>query len=206
MLTNALSAKAVASLKDGKHRDGQGLQFEVKGRSRRWTFSYMFDGRQRELAIGKYTAMAGAAVSDRAVTFRQDILTFLAHMRGHWTSGHLKEWQQSVDRLAGALMDKATARLTQADVVSVIKPAWDTTNETARRVFGRIEQTIEHAMAVDPGRFSGPNPCANVLRLLPRVSANVKPREAMPWRDLPDFLGNCGSARGQQHGHWNSCC
>ena len=49
MLTNALSAKAVASLKDGKHRDGQGLQFEVKGGSRRWTFSYMFEGRQREL-------------------------------------------------------------------------------------------------------------------------------------------------------------
>ena len=125
MLTNALSAKAVASLKDGKHRDGQGLQFEVRGGSRRWTFSYMFDGRQRELAIGKYPAMsladarakraelreakdrgldpksvlAGAAVPDRAVTFRQDILTFLAHMRGQWTSGHLKEWQQSVDRL-----------------------------------------------------------------------------------------------------------
>ena len=58
MLTNALSAKAVASLKDGKHRDGQGLQFEVKGGSRRWTFSYMFDGRQRELAIGKYPAMS----------------------------------------------------------------------------------------------------------------------------------------------------
>ena len=50
MLTNALSAKAVASLKDGKHRDGQGLQFEVKGGSRRWTFSYMFEGRQRELS------------------------------------------------------------------------------------------------------------------------------------------------------------
>jgi hypothetical protein len=97
-------------------------------------------------------------------------------MRGRWTQGHLKEWQQSVDRLAGALMDKATARLTQADVVSVIKPAWDTTNETARRVLGRIEQTIEHAMAVDPGRFNGSNPCNNVLRLLPRVSMIVEPR------------------------------
>jgi integrase len=43
-------------------------------------------------------------------------------------------------------------------------------------------------MAVDPGRFGGPNPCANVLRVLPRVSANVKPREAMPWRDLPAFF------------------
>ena len=214
MLTNALSAKAVASLKDGKHRDGQGLQFEVKGGSRRWTFSYMFEGRQRELAIGKYPAMsladarakraelreakdrgldpksvlAGAAVPDSAVTFRQDVLTFLAHMRGQWTPGHLKEWQQSVDRLAGALMDKATVSLTQADVVSVIKPAWDTTNETARRVLGRIEQTIEHAMAVDPGRFSGPNPCANVLRHLPRMPANVKPRKAMPWRNLPAFF------------------
>ena len=222
MLTNALSAKAVASLKDGKHRDGQGLQFEVKGGSRRWTFSYMFEGRQRELAIGKYPAMsladarakraelreakdrgldpksvlAGAAVPDRAVTFRQDILTFLAHMRGQWTPGHLKEWQQSVDRLAGALMDKATVSLTQADVVSVIKPAWDTTNETARRVLGRIEQTIEHAMAVDPGRFSGPNPCANVLRLLPRVAVNVKPRQAMPWRDLPAFLAELRQREG----------
>ena len=44
-------------------------------------------------------------------------------MRGQWTPGHLKEWQQSVDRLAGALMDKATVSLTQADVVSVIKPS-----------------------------------------------------------------------------------
>jgi integrase len=214
MLTNALSAKAVASLKDGKHRDGQGLQFEVKGGSRRWTFSYMLEGRQREIAIGKYPAMsladararraqlreakdrgldpksvlAGAGVPASAVTFRQDVLTFLAHMRGLWMASHLKEWQQSTDRVAGALMDKPTASLTQADVVSVIKPVWDTTNETARRVLGRIEQTIDHAIAVDPGRFSGVNPCDNVLRLLPRVSAIVKPRPAMPWRHLPKFF------------------
>ena len=71
---------------------------------------------------------------------------------------------------------------------SVIKPAWETTNETARRVLGRIDQTIEHAIAVDPARFNGSNPCINVLRFLPRVSAVVKPRPAMPWRDLPGFF------------------
>src|SRR6476661_5106992 len=117
MLTNALTAKAVASLNDGKHRDGQGLQFEVKGGSRRWTFNYMFEGRQRELAIGKYPAMslaearakraelreakdrgldpravlAGAIVPNRAVTFRQDVYTFVAHMRGQWTAGSLMD-------------------------------------------------------------------------------------------------------------------
>jgi Arm DNA-binding domain len=99
MLTNALTAKAVANMKDGKHRDGQGLQFEVKGGSRRWTFSYMFEGRQREVAIGKYPAMsladarakraelreakdqgldpktvlAGTVSAKRAVSLRQDI-------------------------------------------------------------------------------------------------------------------------------------
>jgi integrase len=214
MLTNALSAKAVASLRQGKHRDGQGLQFEVKGGSRRWTFSYMFEGRQREIAIGKYpalsladararraelreakdrgldprTVLAGAFVPNRTVTFRQDIAAFVGHMRGQWTAAHQKEWHQSVDRIAGSLMDKATASLTQSDVLKVIKPAWETTNETARRVLGRIDQAIEHAIAVDPDRFNGGNPCNNVLRLLPRVSAVVKPRPAMPWRDLPSFF------------------
>src|SRR6476620_3844896 len=121
MLKNALSAKAVSSLKSGKHRDGEGLQFEVKGGSRRWTFTYMFEGRQRELAIGKHPAMsladarakraelreakdrgidprralAGATVPDKAITFRHDMETFIAHMRGQWTPGSLTEWKQS---------------------------------------------------------------------------------------------------------------
>jgi integrase len=215
MLTNALSAKTVASLKSGKHRDGEGLQFEVKGGSRRWTFSYMWGGRQRELAIGKYpamsladarakraalrdakdrgldprTALAGVTVPT-AVTFRRDMETFIAHMCGQWVPAHRKLWQQSMERIAGPLMDQATASLTPADVLSAIQPIWETTNETARRVLGRIEQTIEHAMAVDPARFGGSNPCGNLLRLLPRVSVLVKPRPAMPWRDLPRFLAD----------------
>ncbi|HEX3402241.1 MAG TPA: Arm DNA-binding domain-containing protein, partial [Acetobacteraceae bacterium] len=189
MLKNALSAKAVASLKSGKHRDGEGLQFEVKGGSLRWTFSYMWEGRQRELAIGKYPAMSLAEArakraelreaKDRgldprtalvstavptSVTFRRDMETFVAHMCGQWVPAHRRLWQQSMERVAGPLMDQATAGLTQADVLSVIQPIWETTNETARRVLGRIEQTIEHAMAVDPARFGSSNPCGNVMR------------------------------------------
>jgi integrase len=215
MLKNALSAKAVASLKSGKHRDGEGLQFEVKGGSRRWTFNYMFEGRQRELAIGKYPAMSLAEArakraelreaKDRgldprtalvstavptSVTFRRDKETFVAHMCGQWVPAHRRLWQQSMERVAGPLMDQATAGLTQADVLSVIQPIWETTNETARRVLGRIEQTIEHAMAVDPARFGSSNPCGNVMRLPPRVSVPVKPRPAMPWRDLPHFFAD----------------
>jgi hypothetical protein len=71
MLKNALSAKAVANLKAGKHRDGEGLQFEVKGGSRRWTFSYMFEGRQRELAIGRYPAMSLADARAKRAELRE---------------------------------------------------------------------------------------------------------------------------------------
>ena len=45
-----------------------------------------------------------------------------------------------MERIAGPLMDKPTSRLTQADVLAVIKPVWETTNETARRVLGRIHK------------------------------------------------------------------
>jgi integrase len=142
----------------------------------------------KDRGLDPKTILAGVAFPSKAITFRQDVSTFIFHMRGQWTTPHLKEWQQSVDRIAGPLMDKATASLTQADVLGVIEPVWGTTNETARRVLGRIEQTIDHAIALDPGRFNGANPCSSVLRVLPRVSPMVKPRPAMPWRDLPGFF------------------
>ena len=197
MLKNALSAKAVAHLKSGKYRDGEGLQFEVKGGSRRWTFSYMLEGRQRELAIGKYPAMsladarakraelreakdrgldprtvlAGTVVLTRAITFRQDMDTFIAHMRGQWAALHLRYWQQSMERHVGSLMDRPTADLTQADVLEVIKPVWETISETARRVLGRIDQTIachgDRSRSVRrcqpvQQRLAGASPCIDV--------------------------------------------
>ena len=149
MLKNALSAKAVASLKSGKHRDGEGLQFEVKGGSRRWTFSYMWEGRQRELAIGKYPAMsladarakraelreakdrgldprsalAGTTVPAKAVTFRQD-MEHLRRPHARPVDCRASEGVAAVDGAdCGSVDGQADARLTQADVLSVIKPS-----------------------------------------------------------------------------------
>ena len=173
----------------------------------------MFDGRQRELAIGKYPAMsladarakrtelreakdrgldpravlAGATVPSKAVTLRQDMDTFVAHMRGEWSqpSEGLAAVHGSDCRPADGQADRQfdAGRRAGGD-----RPAWETTNETARRVLGRIEQIIEHAIAVDPGRFMASQPLRQRLAVpSPRV-ALVKPRPAMPWRDLPSFF------------------
>src|SRR5262245_39216892 len=103
-----------------------------------------------------------------------------------------------MERIAGPLMDRPTSRLTQAGVVDVIRPVWETINETARRLLGRIEQIIDHTMAVVPGRLSATRPCGNVLRVLPRVPTVVRPRPAMPWRDLPSLLRQLAAAAGHR--------
>jgi integrase len=212
MFSNKLSAKEVAAFKDGKHRDGEGLQLEVKGGSRRWTFSYMWEGRQCEIALGKYPAMSLAqarvkraelrdtkqrgvdpktctAPAVSAITFRADMQTFHDHMVAEWSVGHATEWRRSLNTVAAALMDNPTASITQADVLAVIEAIWATRNETATRVLGRIEQILDHAMAVDPIRFTAPNPCGAILKKLPRgVRPDTEPRAAMPWRNLPTFF------------------
>jgi hypothetical protein len=67
-------------------------------------------------------------------------------------------------QIVGPRTDKASALLTQAGVLSVIRRVWETTYETARRVLVRIEKRIERAIAGDPGR-SGGNAYNNVLRM-----------------------------------------
>ena len=118
MLSNALSAKKVETARDGKYRDGEGLQYEVKGGSRRWVFSYMWNGKQREIAIGKYPGMSLAEARMKrselrdakargidpktvlkavppiktAATFRLDTEAYFVVNEGSWTAGHASNW------------------------------------------------------------------------------------------------------------------
>ena len=215
MLTNALSAKAVASLKEGKHRDGQGLQFEVKGGSRRWTFSYMFEGRQRELAIGKYPAMsladarakraelreakdrgldpkavlAGAIVPNRTVTFRQDMDTFVAHMRGQWVPAHLKDLAavhgadcRSADGQANGQSDagrRAERHQTRLGDHQRDRPAgaWAHRADDRARHGGRSRPVQRR-----------PTPATTSCGSCRACRCRCEPRPAMPWRDLPGFF------------------
>jgi hypothetical protein len=85
-----------------------------------------------------------------------------------------------------ALMDKPTSRLTQADVLAGIKPVREDTNETARRVPGRIEQTIDQAMAVDPGRFICPS--ARQCRTGPPPRVGCGPYKQIHKRFTPGVL------------------
>lgn len=216
MLTNALSAKQVKNATDGKFRDGQGLQFEVKGGSRRWIFACMMKGQRMEIALGKYPAMSLAAARElraklidakdhgidprtilkpatvaepaKTVTFRDDMDAFYEKKHRQWDVVHARVWKNSLVNHAASLMVKPTGSLTDADVLEVVKPLWTTKHHTASDILGRIRDIIEYATGIEPERFSLPNPTVRARLLLPD---GVKPKTvnlpAMAIDDLPAF-------------------
>jgi integrase len=57
-----LSKRDIETAKDGRHFDGMGLYLEVDGKSKRWTFRYAIDGRERWHGLG---AVIGDAITSR---------------------------------------------------------------------------------------------------------------------------------------------
>ena len=77
------------------------------------------------------------------------------------------------------------------DVLGVIRPIWDTKQETASRVRQRIERILDAAKA--QGLRSGDNPAAwrgNLKELLANPKASKRAHHAaVPYDDMPAFVG-----------------
>ncbi|HWX13945.1 MAG TPA: Arm DNA-binding domain-containing protein, partial [Methylocella sp.] len=66
-----MNVRAVAALKKpGRHADGGNLYLKISGAgtslSKRWTFMYVVDGRQREAGLGSVASVSLAEVRRRA--------------------------------------------------------------------------------------------------------------------------------------------
>ena len=70
-----LSAKGAAVLtKPGRHADGGGLHLSIgKGGSRRWTFVWVRNGKQREAGLGAFAAVSLAEARRRAAECRTPV-------------------------------------------------------------------------------------------------------------------------------------
>ena len=78
-----------------------------------------------------------------------------------------------------------------ADVLAVLKPHWEQRPETAGRLRGRIERVLNAAKAA--GHRTGENPAAwrgHLENLLPpRQKLGRGHHEALPWSQVPEFMG-----------------
>jgi len=109
---------------------------------------------------------------------------------GFKSAVHLAQWKSTLKEYAGALRPMALKDIKTDDVLQVIRPIWETKQETASRVRQRIERILDAAKA--QGLRSGDNPAAwrgNLKELLANKKRVQRVHHAaVPYDDMPEFM------------------
>lgn len=213
-----LTAKAVSAIKDaGMHGDGQGLYLHVsKGGAKSWILRVTVKGeaKRREIGLGAVSALGLADAREKARALRaearagrnpiasrdREIMTFERAARELHESlkptfrseKHAKQWIASLEYEANGVFKKLGHRkiedIRRDDVLSILAPIWTTKHPTAKRLRQRIEAIFD--WAIGKGQHPGPNPVDGALRrALGKGARKPKHHAALPWRQVPEFMG-----------------
>jgi integrase len=214
---NALQVSRLERM--GRHSDGGGLYLSIgKDGRRRWVFVYR-DRRTkklREMGLGGLDLVSLAKARERAKaargllsdgrdplaerkgngdagvpTFGQFADEVIASLENGWVNvKHRQQWRTTLSTYAASLRAVPVDKIRTDDVLSVLKPIWQTKHETAKRVRGRIEKVLDAAKARNLRQ--GENPAAwrgNLDHLLLTSRKPVRRHPAMPIDDIPAFIG-----------------
>ncbi len=103
---------------------------------------------------------------------------------------HRAQWRMTMREYAGPLRGKLPGEITTDDILSILKPLWQSKPETAKRTQGRIERILDAASA--QGLFDSRNPArwrGHLDKLLPsRRKLSRGHHAALPHADLPSFM------------------
>jgi integrase len=106
---------------------------------------------------------------------------------------HRQQWKKSLVEHCEPIRGKHIGKVNTADMLTVLRPLWQRTPETANRTRGRIEQIL--ATAALRGLRSGDNPARwqghlkNDLELAKYHANRTRGHHpALPWEDCPDFI------------------
>jgi integrase len=189
----------------------------VRGpQQRSWLFRYMIQGRARSMGLGHADVVslvearnkadaarrlvrdgvdpldARAVAQAKAITFSAAADRFITAHQSGWTAQHAAVWRATlaadVEPVIGALPVEA---IDTAAVLRVLTPIWQTKNQTATRLRGRIEKVL--SFAIVQGWRVGPNPAVwrGHLQLTLPASRKVRPIQhfaALDWREAQAFM------------------
>jgi integrase len=146
------------------------------------------------LAERRQAAAQARVESAKATTFKQAAERYIASHEAGWRNAkHAAQWTATLETYVNPLFgDLPVAAIDTSLVVKAIEPIWATKSETASRVRGRIEAILDYAKAL--GLREGENPArwkGHLDQVLPARSkvAKVEHHAALPWRELPAFMG-----------------
>lgn len=217
---NRLTDRQVKAAKDpGRYPDGGNLYLSVSAAgARRWVFFYKFNGKQREAGLGSAREVPLKEARTRAEAMRRSLsagldplevkraaatLTvptfgeFADDLIGNIEGGfrndkHRYQWRHTLGpAYCASIRSKPINEITTDDILKVLQPHWQTKQETASRLQGRIERVLDAAKA--RGLRAGENPARWRGNLRELLSARTKLQRghhpALPYHDVPAFIG-----------------
>jgi integrase len=138
-------------------------------------------------------ANAFTAVKNKA-TFKVVAIEYIDTKKGEWKSQkHTDQWLNTLVTYAfPEIGSMPVDNIDTQHILKVLKPIWNTKTETASRVRGRIELILDYAEVQKWRTGSNPARWKGHLRAIlpsPQKIVEVKHHEAMPYEELPTFLG-----------------
>jgi integrase len=212
---NALTDRKARQIKGpGRYADGQGLYLLVEeSGARRWLLRTSVHGRRVDMGLGGFPLVGLADARQRALHYRRiargggdpiaekrkaetPIPSFAeaarsVHAERTKTWKNAKHQNQWINTLAQyvfpALGERRLDHIETPDIRKVLSPIWLTKPETARRVKQRIGIVMDWSKA--SGFRSGENPVDGVSLGLPDQTDRKKHHAALPYPELPEFIG-----------------
>jgi hypothetical protein len=129
----------------------------------------------------------------KAMTFDQCAAAYIKAHRAGWNSDkHAAQWEATLATYASPVFGKLPVAAVDVGLVpKVLEPIWETKNETASRLRGRIESILDWAKV--RGYRDGENPAqwkGRIKHALPARSKvhTVEHHAALKCADLPPFM------------------
>jgi integrase len=125
------------------------------------------------------------------MTFRDAAAALMESMSPSWRNAkHRAQWTMTLTVYCAPIASLSVSNVSTDDVLRVLKPLWLTKSETASRLRGRIERTLDFAKA--KGMRSGENPArwrGHLDALLPKRQKLTRGHhKALPFDDVPGFM------------------
>jgi integrase len=218
---NKLSAGHLARRGKFKLGDGGGLWlFSDDKDNKRWVFRYRLNGKDREMGLGSVNDISLAEARSMArecrnlkakgvdpinhrqqsteLTFKECANRYIQSNKSGWKNPkHVSQWINTLETYADPVIgNMPVSRVDTALVMQILEPIWSEKNETASRLRGRIENVL--SWAIVHGYHPGANPAlwrGHLDKLLPKPTRvhKVRHHPAMPYSELPAFMGELGS-------------
>lgn len=140
-------------------------------------------------------------LSARKITFADCAVKYIESQRSGWKNPkHAAQWQSTISSYANPVLGElAVADIDLGLVLRVLEPIWNTKNETASRVRGRIESILDWATV--HGYRQGDNPARwkghlDVILPAPAKVQKTEHHAALPYVDMCAFMTDLRQRKG----------